>query len=405
MSEIQHINRISEQRANTWELTKELLDRAASENRDLDGEEEQAYQRAMADLDRLDATRQQLIEAVERDRKINEAREAAGVRSVFASDPEPEPADDINAQVRALFTGERRSMTFESRVNTTTSSNINAIPTDVLPQWVLYYAQGNVMRDVATVITTQSGEPLNIPTASARSTATIIGEGSSITASDPTYAARSVGAYKVATLLQFSRELAADSGAPVADFLARQAGEALGIATRAYFTTGTGSSQPRGIVLDSTNSSITGPTGKSGAPSGDNIIDLYHAVPIGARQSDGFRFMCNSTTLGAIRKLKADNGTYGSTEYLFTVGLQGGADMILGRPVVVNESMASGTSAKCLIAGDLSRYYIREVGGLVVETDLSYGFANDLITLRALVRTDAVLTDRSAVLYMTGAAS
>lgn len=401
----EHINRISEQRANTWELTKELLDRAARENRDLDGEEEQSYQRAMADLDRLDATRQQLIEAVERDRKINEAREAAGIRSAFTSPETPETPEDENALVRSLFTGERRSVTFESRVNTTTSSNINAIPTDILPQWVLYYAQGQVMRDISTVITTQSGEPLNIPTASARSTATIIGEGSSITASDPTYAARSLSAYKVATLLQFSRELVADAGVPVADFLARQAGEALGIATRAYFTTGTGSSQPRGIVLDATNSSITGPTGKSGAPSGDNIIDLYHAVPVGARQSPGFRFMCNSTTLGAIRKLKADNGTYGSTEYLFTVGLQGGADMILGKPVVVNESMESGLSKKCLLAGDITRYFIREVGGLVVETDYSYGFASDLITLRALVRTDAVLTDRSAVVYMTGAAS
>ena len=43
---------------------------------------------------------------------------------------------------------------FEQRDTLTTSSNINTVPTDILPQWVIAYAQANVLRDVATVFTT-----------------------------------------------------------------------------------------------------------------------------------------------------------------------------------------------------------------------------------------------------------
>ena len=396
-----HINRISVERAKIWEQAKALLDGAATESRNFDAEEQAQFDRMTADLDALDATRAQLIDAIQRDRDIEESRARVGLTAVLTGEPvDAAPQPDLNAQVRAMFEHGGR-VVFEQRDSLTSTSNINTIPTDILPAWVVAYAQANVLRDVATVFTTDGGNPLNIPTVSARSTATIIGEGSSITESDPTYAARTLNSYKVAATLQYSKELAQDSGVPIADMLSAQLAEAIGIATRAYFTTGTGSSQPRGVALDATNSSIVGGTGVSGAPSGDNVIDLYHAVPIGARQSAGFRFMCNSTTLGQIRKLKAS----GSGEYLFSTGLYGNPDTILGRPVLVNESVASGLSAKNLLAGDFSKYYVREAGGMVLEADTSVGFVSDLITLKATLRTDGVLTDRTAVVYMTGGAS
>lgn len=397
-----HVNRISEERAKIWEQAKALLDAAADQSRNLDGEEQAQFDRMTADLDALDATRAQLLDAIQRDRDIEESRTRVGLQAVLTGEPvaDDEAGPDLNAAVRSMFHQGGR-VEFEQRDSTTATSNINTVPTDILPQWVVYYTQGNVLREVSTVITTEGGNPLNIPTVSARSTATIVGEGSAISESDPTYAARTLNSYKVAVALQYSRELAQDSGVPIADMISAQLGEALGVATRAYFTTGTGSSQPRGVVLDATNSSITGGTGVSGAPSGDNIIDLYHAVPIGARQSAGFRFMCNSTTLGQIRKLKAS----GSGEYVFSTGLYGNPDTILGRPVLVNESVASGLSAKNLLAGDFSKYYVREVGGMVIEADTSVGFLSDLITVKATMRTDGVLTDRSAVVYMTGGAS
>ncbi|MGL4256852.1 MAG: phage major capsid protein [Microbacterium sp.] len=397
----EHIDRISESRARAWEEAKALLDDAATENRDLSAEEAEKFDRINKDLDELDARRQTIADAMERDAAIEESRARLGVRGLLTSGDDEDPADDDNEQIRRLVRGEARQATFESRSNT--KSNVyGATPTSVYGQIVEHLVQANPVRGVATVVTTQTGENITVPTTSAFSTASIVGEGSQASASDPTFVnVRTLGAYKYLVLCQLSRELATDAGVDVGAFLARQAGTAIGVATRGDMTTGNGSSKPYGVVTNST-AGVTGGTGVTGAFTADDLISLVYSVTAPYRAIPGAGFMMNSTAMGAARKLKASSG-----DYVFTTGLQGNPDTILGYPVYVNESVASpALSAKSVIFGDYSRYFIREVNGITVETSSDFAFDYDVVTFKVILRTDGLLIDQTgAVKHFVGGAS
>lgn len=402
-----HINRISEERARIWEQAKALLaDADGDASRDLSAEDQAQFDRMMADLDQLDARRSTLLDAIKRDQDIAESRERAGVRQVFDG-ATPPAADDLSAddQFRKLANGELRQLEFSKRSNTKSSAT-GTVPTSVYDQIITYLVQTNVVRDVSTVITTSGGENLTIPTVSARSTAALTAEAAQISNSDPTWATRTLSAYKLGVIVDVSRELIADAAVDVSGYIARQAGEALGILGRGYMTTGTGSSQPAGVVTGSTVG-VTGSSGVAGRFTGDNLMDLFYSVGAPYRSAPGFAWMMNSTTLGAVRKLKADTGTYGSTEYLFQLGMGGAqADTLLGKPIIVNESVASvALSAKSVLVGDFSRFYVREAGGLIVETSDQYKFDYDLVGFKVILRTDSLLVDTTAVKHFIGNAA
>jgi HK97 family phage major capsid protein len=400
---IEHINRISEERANAWHQAKELLDGAAAEKRELSGEEQATFDKITADLDLLDGRRSVLLDAIKRDKDIEESRISHGV-SAFAGPEDDEPDD--NEAIRSLMRGEIRSHTFEKRANT--KANVyGATPTSVYDRIVGHLIQGNPLLEVGTVITTNAGETLNIPTTSAYSTASIVGDGSQASTSDPTFVnVRSLSAYKYVVLTQLSNEMAADGGVDVGGFLARQAGTAIGAATRGHMTTGSGSGQPYGIATNATTG-VTGATGTVGVFTGDNLIDLTYSVTAPYRAVPNAGFMMSSATMGKARKLRADNGTYGSTEYLFTPGLQGMADTLLGYPVFINESVAAtALSAKSVLFGDFSSYYVRQVGGIEVAVSNDFAFDYSVSTYRVTYRADGVLVDQTgAVKCFVGGAS
>ena len=405
MSDKHIVDSISEARARAWEEAKALLDDAAAAKRELTAEEAEKFDRINKDLDELDARRKGILDAIERDKQIEESRTRIGVGGLLAGDPEPEDQDD-NAQIRALLDGKIRGVTFEKRA-VSKSNAYGATPTSVYGSIVEHLVQSNPLRDVATLITTQSGENLNVPTTSAFSTASIVGEGSQASTSDPTFVnSRTLGAYKYVVLVQLSNELALDAGVDVAGFLGRQAGTAIGVATRGHMTTGSGSGQPYGIVTNST-AGVTSATSVSGKPSVQNIIDLYHSVTAPYRLTPNCGWMMNSSTLGTVRGLRADTGTYGSYDLVFKVGLEGNADTILGKPVYVNESVANtATTAKSILFGAMDRYYIREVNGIDVAISDDFAFDYSVRTFRVTLRTDGVLIDQTgAVKHFIGAAS
>ena len=67
------IQRLAEQRANTWEQAKALLDAAAAESRDLTAEEQVSYDKMNADLDTIAARVKDLEESETRARETDEA--------------------------------------------------------------------------------------------------------------------------------------------------------------------------------------------------------------------------------------------------------------------------------------------------------------------------------------------
>lgn len=393
-----YVKNLADERAKAWEQAKAVLDVAAAENRDLTAEEAQTFDRINSELDAKDARIKGILDAEQRARDIEESRNRAGVAANLGGEVKAD-VDVDDATVRRLLNGEIRTARFEKRAITKSSATM--VPSSVYDRIVEHLVQANIVRNYATVLTTNSGDSLAIPKSTAFSTASIVGEGSQASASDPTLATTTLGAYKYVVLVQMSNELAQDATVDVAGFLARQAGIAIGVATRGHMTTGDGSSKPYGIVTRATTG-VTGGTGVTGAFTADNLIDLNYSVSSTYKAQPGVAWMMNSTAMSAARKLKDT-----TNQYLFAPGLNGVADTLLGFPVHINDSMASpALSAKSVLFGHLPSYFIREVNGIEVAVSDDFAFDYSVRTFRVTLRTDGDLVDTTgAVKVFVGGAS
>ena len=397
------VTRLSEQRARAWEEAKSLLDHAASENRDLSAEEAEQFTRMNDDIDALDARRKNILDVEARERSINESRAALGVPADFgtrAVAPAEKSDSDI---IREIARGERRSFSFDTR-DITKSSTGAPVPTSFYDTLVEHLVVQGPMLDgnVVTILTTNSGESLQIPRSATYTSPAIIGEGTAITESDPTFASFvTLGAFKYAATFQLSREVVEDSGIDLLDFVARQAAVGMGTAVNAGLTVGTGTVQPSGLMVGA-GTGVTGGTGVAGVPTYENLVDLVYSVNSSYRRR-GASFQMRASTVAAVRKIKDTSGSY-----IWQPSFQTGQpDTLLG--YVVNENpdvVATGTSANSVVFGDMaSGYYVRQVRGIDFAQDSSFAFASDLITFRVTWRGDGAVVDQNAVKVFRGGAS
>lgn len=386
------------ERARAWEAGKALLDSAAAENRDLSGEEQASWDAINADLDRR-------AEAI-KDLQAAEAREAEIAKAVEGVRGDPvarERARDDLGTLRALARGEIRHAEFgpERRTVSTTSTG-SPVPTSFYDQVIGLMRYVGPMLDVATVLTTDGGENLQIPSQATYSTGTVSSQSATIGTSDPTFNSFiTLGAFKYSFLTKISAELLTDNGVDLLGFLAGETANALGYAVNTALTTGTGTVEPKGIV-SAAGSGVTGSTAVSGAFTHDDLVDLVYSVDAAARRLPGFGIMMGGPAVGAVRKLKD-----GAGNYIFQPSLsESTPDRLLGFPLTENPAMAAvATSAKSVIAGHLPSYLVRQVGGIRLDRSDEFAFDADLVTFRAQIRVDGNLPQTSHVKYFIGGAS
>ena len=197
-----------------------------------------------------------------------------------------------------------------------------------------------------------------------------------------------------------------DTGVDLTGYFARQAGNALGNALGAELATGNGSSKPSGVVQTSTLG-VTGDASVVGVPTAANLIDLYYSVISPYRNSSSCVWLFRDSTAAKIRKLVDNSGGAGVGNYLWTPGLGEAPDTILGKRVVIEPNIAAtALSAKSVVFGDMSRYFVRIAGGVRFERSDEFAFQNDLVTFRAILRGDGVLGDQTgAVKHYIGNAA
>lgn len=394
-----YIKRLREQRANTWEQAKALLDAAAAENRDLTAEEQSSYDAMSTSLDEIAERVKDMEDAEKRQKDASDAFER-----LLARQPErktDEPKDD--AALRSFLKGETRAfdlmptgkVNYRDLTKGTATAGGNTVPTSFYDRLIAHLIEvSGVMMAGPTVLNTNSGENIEVPTTTAHSSAAIVGEGSAISESDPAFAKRTLGAYKYGVLIQVSRELLDDSGVDLEGYLAMQAGRALGNAFGAHLVTGSGSSQPTGVVTSAATGK-TGGTGVTGAFTADDLIELFYSVIAPYRNSSSAGWLMRDATLATARKLKDSNG-----QYLWQPSLQAGTpDILLGKPVHTDPNVAAvATSAKSVVFGDFSAYFVRQVNGVRFERSDEYAFNSDLVTFRALLRGDGLTVDQTGAL-------
>lgn len=243
------------------------------------------------------------------------------------------------------------------------------------------------VREVATVIRTDTANPIYFPTVNDTSnTGELVGENTTTSYQDIAVATVKLTGYKFGSKAEkIPFELMRDSFYNVEQLVAQANGTRLARVQNTYFTTGTGGSQPQGIVTAATN-------GKTAAGStswtADEMLDLLHSVDPSYR--NGASWMFNDASLLAIRKLKTGDG-----QYIWQPGLLAGVpDMIFGYRYTINQAMASASSgAKPLLFGDFSKYYIRDVGVIRVSSTNDLFWATDQTGFVAWMESDAGLID------------
>lgn len=222
----------------------------------------------------------------------------------------------------------------------------------------------NSVRKVATILSTSNGNKIQMPCVDDTANAgTLIAENGAISEVGLTFTNKTLEPFKFSSgQVLTSYELLQDSLIDVESLVAEQAGIRIGRIQETYFTTGTGSGQPQGLVIGAASGKVAAATN---ALTVDEIIDLVFSVDEAYKNTSttNVGFMCHPSTLAAIAKLKDDNGSpIFSQNY---AGADARVPTIMGYPVTLNSNMAStlAANAKVLLFGDFSKYVVRDVAG------------------------------------------
>jgi HK97 family phage major capsid protein len=427
-------------RREVWEAQKAVLDTAYErplEQRSLTGEETHKVNQMDAELATLDSRIADVragekrglegIEAIEKTVRQPADPNASSTMS-FSGKTYEQEAEELRSffspqnrngcrqpvfEIALPNAMERRAIMETRALGDTVQGTITTgvpLPTSFVGQLYRYLVDTSSIRQTnPTVYSTSSGEALVVPKSTSEGAATWTAEGATLVAGDPALSTVTLHAYKLAKIIQISSELLADTGFDIVGFLAESAGRNLGIAVDTAYVAGAGGTQPTGFLSGAT-AAFTAATG-TGAPVGlptsgaavgaDVLIELYHSIlpQYRARAS----YVMRDSTIKVVRKLKDTTG-----QYLWQPALVAGQpDTILGRPVFADPNMPaiSAAATQQIAFGDFAGYFIRDVTPIRFERSDDFAFGNDMISFRAIYRTDGVLGDTQAVKTYVGSAT
>ena len=162
----------------------------------------------------------------------------------------------------------------------------------------------NIMRSLATVITTSGEHKINI--AASKPAAAWIDEGAALTFGDATFDQKIMDAHKLHVAIKVTEELLYDNAFNLESYIITQFGKALANAEEDAFLNGNGTGKPTGI-FDATHGGHLLNTLSAGIKS-DDMLDLVYGLKRPYRK--GASFIMNDGTLAQLRKLKDNNGAY-----------------------------------------------------------------------------------------------
>lgn len=416
---------------------REALDQITDADESRAKELEEQHDRAMAEFDKLEkqaereeAAAKRAAKLAERQAELDEVdrskRPGAGERKAErVEENTPEHREVFNNFIRygfgalsneerAVIKGQARQVReilgeAEARAQGVASAGVGGalVPEDYMAEIVQSMADWGPMNDgsVVRVIETSTGADMPWPTVDdTANKGALIAENTQVTEQAVTYSTKTLGAYKYTTrLILVANELLQDAAFNMDAHLQSLMAERIARILNQHFTTGTGSSQPNGIVTAST-------LGKEAASAttltADELIDLEHSVDPAYRRSPFCRFQFNDTTFKVIRKLKD-----GQDNYLWQAAdiRVGAPSTVLGYQYSINQDMDSfGDSSPAgdnrpVIFGDMSKYVVRFVRALAVRRLVERYADYDQVGFLGFMRADGELLDTAAVKHLHAA--
>jgi HK97 family phage major capsid protein len=192
----------------------------------------------------------------------------------------------------------------------------------------------------------------------------LLAENTIVTNTAMTFDVVNFGAFKFSSdSVLVSEELLQDSAFDLNAFIGSALGERLGRITNEFFTTGTGTGQPQGVVPFAASGHVSSAAAGTYVIGWEDLVALEHSVDPAYRASASARWMMNDKTL---RDLKLIKDQEDRPIWLPGVAVRE-ADTILGYQYTINQDMADqGENAKPLLFGDFSKFVVRDVRGVTL---------------------------------------
>lgn len=291
---------------------------------------------------------------------------------------------EARAILRSGFRTEQRD-----GMSTTNANGGYTIPTDLFRELQNSLLHFGGARQLATILTTNGGNPITVPTVDdTGNKAQIVGEGSSLTSpQEATWGTVTLNSFMYRSFLPITLELMQDSAFDLEAWIMAQMSTRVARGTNVHFTTGNGTTQPKGFIPAS-SSGVT--AASATAVSYNDLIDLEHSVDPAYRQGPQVGFQFKDSTLKLVKKL-----VDGQSRPLWLPGLAvREPDTILGYKYVINQDMAAvQASNKSVAFGDWSKFWIRDVNQMLIVRANEKHIDQGMIGFYCFSRHDSDLMD------------
>lgn len=340
-------------------------------------EHQAQYDEKMGDIERVRAEIRRLEQVAALD--VENAARDAGVQIVDAGAGKRTISPLLDKWLRGgdqALTAQEWQQVRAAMSTGTGSEGGYTVETSVAAELIKAMKAYGGMRAVATSFGTSHGNPMNWPTMDdTGNVGELVAENAAASSQDASFGTVGLNVYKFSSkVVTVPIELLQDAQVDIEATVIALLAERLARIQNTYFTTGTGTAQPRGIVTAAAAGKVLS-TGNTTSFGYDDLVDLEHSIDPAYRNLPGVGFMMNDAALKVARKIKDSQG-----RPIFVPGYEqgtpGGApSTLLGRPVTVNQDVAApAANAKSVLFGVLSNYRIRDVMAATVFrfTDSAY---------------------------------
>lgn len=299
------IQELIQKRAKVWETAKNFVDTHEDKNGRLSAEDTAAYNRMEQEIEDFTAAIDRQQRAAEREKMLSQP-----INSPIVSKPAQttkEKTGRASDEYKAAMLNALRS-NFRN-VSNVLQEGVDAdggylVPDEYDKRLIDVLDEGNVMRTLATKITTSGEHKINI--AATKPAAAWIEEGGALQFSDATFDQILLDAHKLHVAIKVTEELLYDNAFGLENYIITQFGKALANAEEDAFLNGDGNGKPLGLFAETGGGQIAGTL--SAAIKSDDIFDLVYALKRPYRKSASF--IMNDKILAQLRKLKDNNGAY-----------------------------------------------------------------------------------------------
>ena len=389
------IQELMNKRAVAWQAAKDFVNNHRNENGLMEAADRETYDKMEKEIS--DYTRE--IERMQREEAMDRELSKPVATPIVEKPKVMEDEEPVSFRARKEY---KDAMISALRSNFRNVSNVlqegvdadggYLVPEELDRKLVEKLNEENIFRGFADIITTGGERKINI--ADGDPAASWIEEGGALVFSDAKFKQITLDAHKLHVAIKVTEELLYDNVFNLESYIVKKFAQALSNAEEDAFLNGNGEGKPVGI-FDATDGGTIAEVLNTASIKTDDLLNLIYDLKRPYRKKA--RFVMNDKTIGAIRKLKDNNGAY-----LWQPSVQAGEpDKILGYPVHTSAFCPQMEAGKPFIAfGDFSYYKIGDRGTRSFAELKELFAGNGMVAFVAKERVDGKLTLPEAIQIM-----